>query len=160
MDRHRERMTLVQTRIYRPLTTVELRRLGDEGVIGPAPFAAYTVTPGLRREHPGVDEEELEYLAFTDAVTTGLSGGDGGGGRDAVRVVAAADVDDELVVPAGDGPLAAVHVTAPVARRQVASFHVADAAGRRGPARAAADGIPELSWYDATELDVVVDLFG
>ncbi len=121
-------MTLVQTRIYRPLTTVELRRLGDEGVIGPAPFAAYTVTPGLRREHPGVDEEELEYLAFTDAVTTGLSGGDGGGGRDAVRVVAAADVDDEMVVPAGDG--------------------------------AAADDIPELSWYDATELDVVVDLFG
>ncbi len=150
----------MQTRVYLPLTLSALRGLADTGVIAPAPLAANAVTVDLRREHPAADEEELEYLAFTDAVTTGLSGGGGGGRRDTVRVVAAADVDDELVVPAGDGPLTAVQVTAPVARRQVASFHVADAAGRPGPARAAADGIPELSWYDATELDVVVDLFG
>lgn len=150
-------MTTVQTRIYRPLTVAELRHLGDEGVVGPAPFTAYAVTAGLRREHPGADDEELEYLAFTDAVTTGLSGG----GGDA-RVVAAADVDEELVVapdPAGQ-PVTAVRVSGPVPRRQVASFHVADPAGSDGQAGAGAGGIPELSWYDATELDVVVDLLG
>jgi hypothetical protein len=137
-------MTVVQMRIYRPMSVTELRRLAERDALEPAPFAAYTVTAGLRREHPGADEEELEYLAFTDAVTTGLADG-------AARVVAAADVDEELVdANHGGGTTTVVRVIAPVPRRQVASFHVADPS--------AAGGTPELSWYDATELDVVVDL--
>ena len=161
-------MTLVQTRIYRPLTVAELRHLGADGTIGPAPFTAYAVTDVLRRQHPGADEEELEYLAFTDAVTTGLTGsrgvvvGAGDGGDDAARVVAAADVDAEIVeAPDRPGqPVTAVQVTGPVSRRQVASFHVAEPAGSEGASGAGAGGIPELSWYDATELDVVLDLLG
>ena len=147
-------MTLVQTRIYRPLTVAELRHLAAEGTIGPAPFTAYAVTGGLRRQHPGADEEELEYLAFGDAVTTSL------GGDVTARVVAAADVDAEIVAAEGrpGQPVTAVQVTGPVSRRQVASFHVADPTGTADDAGAGGGGIPELSWYDATELDVVVDL--
>jgi hexokinase len=62
-------------------------------------------------------------------------------------VVAAADVDADVVTDllAPAARVSAVRVAADVARRQVASFHVAT------------DG-PDYSWYDATELDVVVDL--
>jgi hypothetical protein len=44
-------------------------------------------------------------------------------------------------------------VAAVVPRRQVASFLVADASS------SAADGqLPDYSWYDATELEVVIDV--
>ena len=144
-------MTLVQTRIYRPLTVAELRRLGAEGAVGPEPFTAYAVTTALRGQHPGADEEELEYLAFT-AAAAALSG--------AVRVVAAADVDQELVTARSDGgPVTGVRVAVAVPRRAVVSFHVPDPADAPRD-EAVAGGMPELSWYDATELDVVVDLLG
>jgi hypothetical protein len=135
----------VQTRIYRPLTVDDLRRLSRDGVLGPA--TAYAVTQDLRREHAGADEEELEYLAFLDAARAAES----------VRVLAAADVDDSQVDELLDATLAvsAVRVTAPVPRRHVVSFHVA---GPSDAAESAASGIPAFSWYDATELDVVLDL--
>jgi len=44
-------------------------------------------------------------------------------------------------------PVSAVRVAEPVPRRQVASFHVADEGA-------------DYAWYDATELDVVIDLLG
>ena len=40
-------------RIYRPLTVEELRRLGADGYLAPAPFTAYAVTDDLRRRAPG-----------------------------------------------------------------------------------------------------------
>lgn len=144
-------MTRMQTRIYRPLTVAELRRLGAEGSVGPEPFEAHAVTDGVRRDHPGLDEEELEYVAFT-AAAAALSG--------TVRVVAAADVAEELVSERPDGGTStAVHVAVAVPRRAVVSFHVPDRPGSSG-ADAGPGGIPELSWYDATELDVVLDLLG
>jgi hypothetical protein len=142
----------VQTRVYLPLTVSELRRLGRDGTLAPAPIPAYAVTVDLRRERPGADEEELEYLAFLDAAGSGTAG--------TVRVVAAADVDADAVeeLLAREAPVSEVRVTVPVPMRHVASLHVAE-----GPvATAAGNGIPDLasgfSWYDATELDVVVDL--
>jgi hypothetical protein len=128
----------MQIRVYLPLDRSGLRRLAEDGRVGPAPFTAYAATTDLRREHPTADDEELEYLAFTDAATAGA---------EPATVVAAADVDADVVTdllePAA--PVSAVRVADDVVRRQVASFHVAT------------DG-PDYSWYDATELDVVVDL--
>lgn len=133
-------------RIYVPVTSTGLRRLGDGGSLEPPPFTAYAVTTDLRREHPTADEEELEYLAFLDATTSQSRDG---------AAVAAADVDAEVVTDLLDAgvPVSAVQVAAGVFRRQVASFHVADAASK-GADRALRDYL----WYDATELDVVVDL--
>ena len=130
----------VQNRVYIALDRAALRRLAAAGKLEPAPFTAYAVTTDLRREHPNADDEELEYLAFTDAAT------DAAGGRG--RVVAAADVDADLVTDLlePDAPVSAVRVAAAVPRRQVASFHVAEGA--------------DHAWYDATELDVVIDLLG
>ncbi len=141
----------MQTRIYRPLTVAELRRLSRDGALGPAPTTAYAVTGDLRRGHPGADDEELEYLAFGDAARSGAD----------VRVVAAADVDDADLAELLDPTLAvsAVRVTAEVPRRQVVSFHLAEAGSATDTAAPTGpDGIPAFSWYDATELDVVLDL--
>ena len=126
----------VQTRIYVPLTVASLRGLRSSGRLEPARFTAYAVTTDLRRGNPGADLEELEFIAFTDAASAGQA-----------PVIAAADVDADLVTDLLDGGSAtsAVRIASPVARRQVASFHVADPGGS------------DYSWYDATELDVVLD---
>jgi hypothetical protein len=130
----------VQIRIYVPLSVASLRGLRSTGRLEPAPFTAYAVTTDLRRSNPAADAEELEYLAFTDAVAAGSA-----------PVVAAADVDADLVTDLLDGGAAtsAVRIARPVSRREVASFHVADV-----------DGGPDYSWYDATELDAVLELLG
>ena len=62
-------------------------------------------------------------------------------------MVAAADVDADLVTDLlePDTPVSAVRVAAAVPRRQVASFHIAEEGA-------------DFAWYDATELDVVIDL--
>ena len=138
----------MQTRIYLPVTSTGLRRLGAGGSLEPPPFTAYAVTTDLRREHPTADDDELEYLAFTDAATS-VDG--------AAPVVAAVDVDAEVVTDLLDpgAPVSAVQVAAAVPQRQVASFHIAD------PASEGAAGAPaDYLWYDATELEVVVDLLG
>jgi len=140
----------VQNRVYVALDRTALRRLATAGRLEPAPFTAYAVTTDLRREHPNADDEELEYLAFIDAASDGASDAatDAGTGGPA-RAVAAADVDadllTDLLVPGA--PVSAVRVAAAVPRRQVASFHVADEGA-------------DYAWYDATELDVVIDLLG
>ena len=140
----------VQNRVYVALDRTALRRLATAGRLEPAPFTAYAVTTDLRREHPNADDEELEYLAFIDAASDGASDAATAaptGGP--ARAVAAADVDadllTDLLVPGA--PVSAVRVAAAVPRRQVASFHVADEGA-------------DYAWYDATELDVVIDLLG
>ena len=136
----------VQNRVYVALNRTALRRLATDGRLEPAPFTAYAVTTDLRREHPNADDEELEYLAFTDAASEAATAA--AAGRPA-RVVAAADVDADLLTDLLEpgAPVSAVRVAAPVPRRQVASFHVADEGAG-------------FAWYDATELDVVIDLLG
>ena len=136
----------VQNRVYVALDRTALRRLATAGRLEPAPFTAYAVTTDLGRENPNADDEELEYLAFTDAASDGATAAATGG---PTRAVAAADVDADLVTDLLEpgAPVSAVRVAAPVPRRQVASFHVADEGA-------------DYAWYDATELDVVIDLLG
>ncbi len=141
----------MQRRIYLPLSAEGLRRLGAEGDLPPAPFTAYAVTDDLRREHPARDEEELEYLAFTDADAAASADSTTAG---EVRLLAAADVDEAAVtelLEAGRA-VSAVRVSTAVPRRHVVSFHVAE------PAQGADGDLPAYAWYDATELDVVLDL--
>jgi uncharacterized protein DUF6912 len=140
----------VQRRVYLPLAEGEVRRLGSTGALDSVPLTGYAVTAELRRRHPGMDEEELEYLAFSDAARS-----------DAAPVVAAADLGADVLAErelggervSSGGSVSQVQVSAPVLRRQMVSFHVAEASAASGDG-----GIPEFSWYDATELDVVVGL--
>ena len=139
---------MTQTRIYVALLPDSLRRLAAEREIGPAPVAAFGVTERLERADPTGLEEEWEYAALTEAAEAAavLQGT-----TVAKRVVAAADVDPGTV--AADGTrdsLAAVTVSTAIPVRQVVSFHVDEEAGDQG--------MEDLLWYDATELDEVLRL--
>jgi hypothetical protein len=139
---------MTQTRIYLPMTPDDVRRLAAEREVGPSPLRAYAVTQRLERSHaPDLLEEELEYAALTEAVerAAGLQGN-----RVTKRVVAAADVDPAWVRGSDDDGLAAVEVTHAVPLRLVVSFHVDETAGDQG--------LEDLLWYDATELDEVLRL--
>lgn len=129
-------------RIYLPLTSEDLADLADGRPIGPAPLAAHAVTPALGRTGLVVDEEELEHAAWV-AATREASALTGSEPRR--RVVAAADVDVALVLhPTAPDVPSRVHVTAPVDRRRIVSFHVDEEVGDSEPT--------DLLWYDVTEL--------
>jgi hypothetical protein len=139
---------MTQTRIYIPLLPDAVRRLAADREIGPAPVAAFGVTDRVERADPTGHEEEWEYAALTEAAEAAalLQGN-----AVAKRVVAAADVDPGSVSSDGSREsLAAVTVESPVALRQVVSFHVDEEAGDQG--------MEDLLWYDATELDEVLRL--
>ena len=80
----------VQNRVYVALTAPRCAGSATAGRLEPAPFTAYAVTTDLGRENPNADDEELEYLAFTDAASDAATAAANGG---PARVVAAADVD-------------------------------------------------------------------
>lgn len=142
-------------RIYVPLGRAGLVALAKDRVIAPAaghPMVAYAVTPGLEAAHPGEGVEELEYLAFCDAVGAARGLRESPSDR---RVVAAADADPEWLSDQ-DGGTSAVAVVSALPLARVASLHVDDVA-----AIEAGDESPdELLWYDATELDEVRSFFG
>jgi hypothetical protein len=139
---------MTQTRIYLPLDADAVRRLAeDREVVGSeGGLAAFAVTEQVERAHPLGDEEEWEYAALSEAceAATSLRGGTA-----AKRVVAAADVDPSWVTT-GTGSAAAVVISSPVPLSKVVSFHVDETAGD--------DGMQDLLWYDATELDEVLTL--
>jgi hypothetical protein len=139
---------MTQTRIYLPLAPDGMRRLAAQRQIGPAPIAAFSVTERVERADPTGLEEEWEYAALTEAVdaATLLQGT-----TVAKRVVAAADVDPGWVSTDGTREgLAAVTVSAVVPLGRIASFHVDETSGDQG--------MEDLLWYDATELDEVLRL--
>jgi len=139
---------MTQTRIYVPLLPETVRRLAADREIGPAPVAAFGVTERIERADPTGLEEEWEYAALTEAADAAalLQGT-----TVAKRVVAAADVDPGAVSSDGTREsLAAVTVASPISLRQVVSFHVDEEAGDQG--------MEDLLWYDATELDEVLRL--
>lgn len=141
-----------QTRVYLPLSRTGLRRVAEDSSLDGSALTAFAVTQHLERAHPGRDEEDLEYLALGDATNAALVLREPG---DPV-LVAAADVEPESVeahAPAG-GPVSEVRITEPVPLRRIVSFHV-EAAG----AQSDSGGVPELLWYDATELEAVVRMF-
>jgi hypothetical protein len=164
-------------RIYLPGTMRDLARLRDEGALAGG-FTAHAVTPALREWYAGSDTEELEHAAFLDAERRSLH-------RLAVdptvvrlRVVIAADVPDDVVLPGGgdDEDRAVVVVRGGLSVASVASVHVdevdaqADVTAAIEALGAAAEGDDDaqftvdsaeghdLLWYDVTELDDVLVL--
>ncbi|GAA2034815.1 hypothetical protein GCM10009740_26860 [Terrabacter terrae] len=142
-------------RVYVPLGRAGLEELAGTGALaaGPgSPRTAYAVTSRLERVAPGLDVEDLEYAAFSDAVAAAAQLRGTPSDR---RVVASADADASWVAPREGAPVSKVALTAPVPLARVASFHVDDevAAGVEEEA-------DELLWYDVTELDDVRSFFG
>ncbi|MGO4662132.1 hypothetical protein AB4Z14_09705 [Terrabacter sp. 2TAF16] len=142
-------------RVYVPLGRAGLEELATAGALaaGPGtPRTAYAVTSGLEQAAPGLDVEDLEYAAFSDAVeaAAGLRSV-----RSDRRVVASADADATWVSPRDGAPVSKVVLTAPLPLSRVASFHIDDEV--TGDVDEEAD---ELLWYDVTELDDVRSFFG
>ena len=161
-------------RIYLPFTLPMLARMLVDGQAGTAPFRGYAVTPSLREWYSSGDEEELEYVAMTQAARASLRLLHADPGAPDRRVVIAADVPDEQVThAAGFDEPALVEIRVPVRLADVVSGHIDDraAAGDVGAAVAAlgaADGGDEdarfvvdgaegheLLWYAAQELHAV-----
>ncbi len=139
-------MTL--TRVYIPLNASGLRSLDADRAIGGAPFLAYAVTAAAQAAAPTAGQDECEYAALSDAVRGSAALLTSVERR---RIVAAADVMDEVVGPAPDGSIdeSAVSILEPVALNRIASFHVDDDD---------ADEDDELLWYDVTELPGILAL--
>ncbi|EWT00822.1 hypothetical protein N865_13385 [Intrasporangium oryzae NRRL B-24470] len=143
-------------RVYVPLGRPDLEELGTAGALpaGPGtPRVAYAVTRGLEASAPGLDVEDLEYAAFSDAVAAAGALRSAPGDR---RVVAAADADASWVAPRDGRTVSMVALTVPLPLARVASFHIDDAVS----AGAVDDEADELLWYDVTELDDVRAFFG
>ena len=137
------------TRIYVPLNASRLRSLDKNRVLGEAPFLAHAVTEALRAATTGVGQDEWEYAALSDAVRSSAALLTSGETR---RIVAAADVESEVVGSAGPGTSideSAVFISEPVALNRIASFHV------DGNDSSEDD---ELLWYDVTELPAILAL--
>ena len=137
------------TRIYVPLNASRLRGIGESRVLGEAPFLAYAVTEALRAVTRAAGQDEWEYAALSDAVRSSAALLTPGETR---RIVAAADVESEVVGSAGPGTSideSAVFISEPVALNRIASFHV------DGDDSSEDD---ELLWYDVTELPAILAL--
>ncbi|MQY07076.1 DUF6912 family protein [Actinomadura macrotermitis] len=162
-------------RVYLPSTLAGLARAHADRELGPAPLAAYAVTPGLREWYAEGDTEELEYAALTAAARASLRLLAAGPAAPPRRVVLAAEVPDDAVEQVNDeDERALVRLTAPVPWKKIASGHVDDPAAEEdvkaaaeavtaadaGDADAAftADGAEghELLWYATQELGDLV----
>lgn len=136
---------MTQTRIYVPLNAAGVRRLAAERQFGESQVHAFAVTGRVERADPTGDEETWEYAALTEAV---LAAGVLRPGR-GKRVVAAADVDPTWVRESGD-TAAAVVVESAIPLARVVSFHIDESADD--------EGMDDLLWYDATELEELLRL--
>ncbi len=141
-------------RIYVPIGRRELDELSERGSLeadSARPRAAFAVTDALAAGAPGLDVEDLEYAAFSDAVKHAHSVRAVPTDR---RVVAAADADPDWVRDGDGAPVSAVALVVPVPVSRIASFHVDEDAGR-APEGSSGGDPDELLWYDVTELEDV-----
>lgn len=168
-------------RVYVPLTLSVLASVNERREVGPAPLAAYAVTPALRERRATDDMEELEYEALGRAAHASLRLLAAERPREPAesrRVVVAVDVDEDWVTGDPEGEVApdsvgAVRLGRPVPLSKVAAFHVDDTDatgdvhaacvalasagggdGGGGEARKAVDEADdhELLWYATQEL--------
>ncbi|MBB2890765.1 DUF6912 family protein [Flexivirga oryzae] len=131
-------------RTYLPVDTAELRALEQTRELPAGTRTVFAVTDRLRASAPTEDTEGLEYLATQDAATEAAARG--------LRVVAAVDLDDEDLTDLPDAESAcAVRISGALPQQHIASFHLLDPPGERD-----VDADLELSWYDATELALVL----
>lgn len=170
-------------RVYIPSTVAQLRTASERGSV-PA-TVGFGVTASLQGEYPAAEEDELEYLAMSDAARASLrllagEGADGGDGEQSptagMRVVIAADVEPVVEYPQGDR--AAVRVDAQIPWQQVAAVHLdgADAADAVRAAVAVVDEADlddpdaefvlgeaesyELAWYAPDEIRFLLEELG
>ncbi|MGN6754243.1 MAG: DUF6912 family protein [Intrasporangium sp.] len=142
-------------RIYVPLRGAALRTLAESGVLVAnvdAPVDAFAVTDDLVAQAPALDEEDLEYAAFVDAVAAAAKSRDHRGDR---RLVLAGDADPEAL-RVGAGAPSAVRLVEDLPLSRIASFHVDEAGPHPGAVQDEADS---LLWYDVTELGEVASFF-
>lgn len=130
-------------RVYLPLDTDQLRTLRADRQIATDGLPAFSVTDDLR-DQPGMDDDELcEYLVGQQAGLQALA-------LDGL-VVAAADVAADGVTDEGDHRVGLRNV---LPLKRFASFHLIDLKAQE--ANPGAD--LELSWFDATELDLLLQV--
>jgi hypothetical protein len=131
-------------RVYIPATLGILSELAKRGELGPGPLTGYAVTPALREWYVEGGEEELEYAALTEAARAALRLLAADPLAPRRRVVVAAESSDAVVTPTGT-PISKAGGVAPgevridgvIALRDIASFHVDDAAAEPTVAEAA-----------------------
>jgi uncharacterized protein DUF6912 len=158
-------------RVYLPTTLADLGSALVAGQIGPAPLAGFAVTPALREWYASGDEEELEYVAMSQAARASLRMLHADTRAPRRRVVLAAELADPVISATnGMEKPGQVAVTLPVLLADVVSGHVdaadaeadVDAAAAALPAADAGDGDAkfvvdsaeghELLWYATQEL--------
>lgn len=165
-------------RLYVPTTVAGLRTLLAEQTLQPLSGTAFALTPALREAYTSGDDEELEYVAMTEAARASLRllATDLMEDPDtpARRAVVAADVDEVTLRP--DLDAAVVRVAGPIPMRSLASVHldVSDAASDVRRAAAVIDAADlgdedaeltlgdaedhDLAWYALQELPFVLEL--
>ena len=139
-------------------------------------MVGFAVTPALREAYASGDEEELEYVALTEAARASLRMIAKNPEAPPRRVVLAAEIPADNVKPDGsDHEPARVLVTGAVPLTYLASGHVDDTEAA-ADVRAAADALPaadagdedakfavdgaeghELAWYATQELSYLPD---
>jgi Family of unknown function (DUF6912) len=157
-------------RVYLPFTLPALAKLLGEAQTA-APARGYAVTPALREWYSSGDEEELEYVAMTQAARASMRMLLDEPGAPPRRVVLAAEVpQDQVVAVAGFDEPAVVEIGVPVRLADVVSGHIDDP-GAEADVRAAMAALPaadggdedakftvdgaeghELMWYATQEL--------
>ena len=140
-------------RVYVPIGRRDLDDLAERGALGvdrTSPRNAFAVTDELRSRAAGLDLEDLEFAAFSDAVAASAAARSEPGDR---RVVASAHADPPWIQGGGGRPVSQVRLVASVPLRRIASFHVDESAQAVKDVEA-----DDLLWYDATELDEVRSL--
>ncbi|MDF8262893.1 DUF6912 family protein [Luteipulveratus flavus] len=131
-------------RVYFPLTATDLSALQEARHLPGETRDGFAVTEVLEQAQPSEDPEVLEFGALQDAAVAAGTGG-------ARVVVAAADVEDAAVHEQEEGIETAVAVDGPLAQQRLVSLHLGDAG-----LDVTGEEDLELSWYDITELDLVV----
>jgi len=114
-------------RVYLAFTMPTLAKLLVGGEISAPPARGYAVTPALREWYSSGDEEELEYVAMTQAARASLRLLHADPSAPARRVVLAAELPDEQVASvAGFDEPALVQIRVAVGLADVVSGHVDD----------------------------------
>ncbi len=134
-------------RVYLPFTLPTLARLLADAQTAPQ-VRGYAVTPALREWYSSGDEEELEYIALTQAARASLRLLHANPQAPGRRVVLAAELPEELVAGiAGFDEPALVEIKVAVRVRDLVSGHIDDP-GAAADVRAAVDALPDADSGD------------
>jgi len=169
----------MSVRVYLPATFDMLGTLAKDGQMPVRSGVGFSLTPALREFFTSGDDEEIEYQAFLEASRASLRLLSAGGEEKFPhrRVVISADLPETSVSANADKGEAVVDVfPALLETSQLVAIHVDDEGNELATAAAievvdAADLGDEdaeitlgdcednlMSWYDAKELGVLVDL--